>query len=273
MTKFKVGDRVKVTRSFRTDEGKDHLMWSTYMEKYVGSEQAVTETNECGHVQLDCGWWFYPFVLEHVKTSPAAGSFEVGDRVLVTRKLRDREDDHNCGWLPPMDDMVEKEYIIEEISEHGNYRLGGFYFPPAVLRRVSRSPAARILFEKVMVNGTKCRKITGFEGILRKDALPAKYLEVHPTFWLDTSCGGRHVFRDGRFCWDGPNCNGIRLNLPRDVCIDVGEFGFTGIQEGSVWPETTYQELLVWLKRAGSRLAKIRQQEREAWSGSGADEI
>jgi len=206
MTEFKVGDRVKVTRSFRTNEGKDRLTWSTYMEKYVGSEQVITETNECGHVQLDCGWWFYPFVLEHV----------------------------------------------------------------------DKRPVARILFEKILVNGTKCRKIMGFEGILGRDALPEKYLDGTPAFWFDSDCGGRHVFRDRRFCWENSGDwrgNGIRMYLLPGVDVDVGHFGFAGIQEGSVWPETTYQELLTWCKRAGSRLAKIRQQEREAWSGTGADEI
>lgn len=202
--------------------------------------------------------------------------FKVGDRALVTRKLSACEDDHNCCWLPPMDDMVEKEYIIEEISEHGNYRLGGFYFPPAVLRRVSRSPAARILFEKVMVNGTKCRKITGFEGILGKDALPKKYIEGRPAFWqYNTDTRGAHVFDGAKMGWqypDGSNCR-LFLELPDGIEIDVAGWCFAGMSVGDVWPETTYQELLTWLKRAGSQLAKIRQQEREAWSGTGADEI
>ena len=202
--------------------------------------------------------------------------FEVGDRALVTRKLSACEDDHNCGWLPPMDDMVEKEYIIEEISEHGNYRLGGFYFPPAVLRRVSRSPAARILFEKILVNGTECRKITGFEGISRKDELPKKYVDGCPAFWYDdANSSGAHVFDGGRMKWLYPrgSVSRIFMELPNSAEIDVGSYMFVGMSVGDIWPEATYQELLTWIKRAGSRLAKIRQQEREAWSGSGADEI
>ncbi|MCK9571029.1 hypothetical protein M0R72_18925 [Candidatus Pacearchaeota archaeon] len=202
--------------------------------------------------------------------------FEVGDRALVTRKLSACEDDHNCGWLPPMDDMVEKEYIIEEISEHGNYRLGGFYFPPVVLRRVNKLHVARILFEKILVNGMKCRRITGFEGILGRDALPKKYVEGQPAFWYDDHAfSGAHIFNGAMMDWqhpDGSNCR-LFLELPDGAKIDVGCYCFVGINVGDVWPESTYQELLTWLKRAGSRLAKIRQQEREAWSGSGADEI
>ena len=202
--------------------------------------------------------------------------FKVGDRALVTRKLSACEDDHNCSWLPPMDDMVEKEYIIEEISEHGNYRLGGFYFPPVVLRRVNKLHVARILFEKVVVNGTKCRKITGFEGISRKDELPKKYVDGCPAFWYDdANSSGAHVFDGGRMKWLYPrgSVSRIFMELPNSAEIDVGSYMFVGMSVGDIWPESTYQELLTWLKRAGSRLAKIRQQERDAWSGSGADEI
>ena len=201
--------------------------------------------------------------------------FEVGDRVLVTRKLCDREDDHDCCWVSPMDDMVGKEYTIEHISERGNYKLDGFYFPPGVLRRVNKSHVARILFEKILVNGIKCRKITGFEGIARKDELPKTYAEGRPAFWYgDAGPRGAHVFDGTEMRWrypSGSNCR-LFLELP-GAKIDVGEWLFAGMQVGDIWPEATYQELLTWLKRAGSRLAKIRQQEREAWSGSGADEI
>jgi hypothetical protein len=202
--------------------------------------------------------------------------FEVGDRVRVTRKLRNGEDDHDCGWLPSMDGMVGKEYTIEHISEFGNCRLGAFYFPPAVLRRVGKSPAARILFEKILVNGVKCRRITGFEGILGGGDLPDAYISGAPAFWLhDPGLRGAHVFDGAKMDWqhsDGSE-HGISLELPPGTKIGVGGWYFAGMHVGDVWPESTYQELLVWLKRAGSRLAKIRQQEREAWSGSGADEI
>ena len=68
--------------------------------------------------------------------------FEVGDRVRVTRKLRQGEDDHYCNWVYTMDGMVGKEYTVKHISELGNYCLDGYYFPPAVLRGVGKSHAA-----------------------------------------------------------------------------------------------------------------------------------
>ncbi len=207
--------------------------------------------------------------------------FKVGDLAKVTRRFKSNEGPDRLTWVDgDMDAFVGKTCQVTAISSEGHvqlkYGFDGWYFYPFVLEHVDKSPVARILFEKILVNGTKCRKITGFEGILGRDALPKKYLDGTPAFWFDSDCGGRHVFRDRRFCWEESGDwrgNGIRMYLPPGVDVDVGHFGFAGIQEGSVWPETTYQELLTWLKRAGSRLAKIRQQEREAWSGTGADEI
>ena len=204
MTEFKKGDTVRVVRKFRSDEGD--LFWTPSMDKFVGTTAKVDCVDESGDVLLNCGWYFYPRVLEHV----------------------------------------------------------------------NKSPAARILFEKILVNGVKCRRITGFEGILGRDALPKKYIEGRPAFWYeDDAPPGAHVFDGACMDWQLPDdsCEMVRVYLPPSAKIDVGMFGFCGINVGDVWPEPTYQELLTWLKRAGSRLAKIRQQEREAWSGSGADEI
>ena len=148
--------------------------------------------------------------------------------------------------------------------------------PPSSLEHVTKRPVARILTEKILVNGVKCRRITGFDGILMKDELPKKYTDGSPAFWqYSTGIRGAHVFDGERMGWtypDGSNCR-LCLELPDGVKINVGGWEFAGMSVGDVWPESTYQELLTWLKRAGSRLAKIRQQEREAWSGAGADEI
>ena len=207
--------------------------------------------------------------------------FKKGDLVKVTRRFVSHEGPDRLTWVGgDMDKFIGQTCRVTAISSEGHVKLRhGFdewYFYPFVLEHVNARPATRILFEKILVNGVKCRKITGFEGILQYDELPKKYVNGRPAFWLDSDCGGRHVFRDGRFCWEVSGDwrgNGIRGQLPHGVDVDVGHFGFAGIQEGSVWPETTYQELLTWLKRAGSRLAKIRREEREAWSGAGADEI
>lgn len=203
--------------------------------------------------------------------------FKVGDRVLVTRKLRDGEDDHHCGWLPTMDDMVGKEYTIERISEWGNCYLDGCYFPQATLQSINKSHVARILTEKIMVNGVKCRKITGFEGILRHDELPDTYVKGVPSFDLYRSNASHYEFNGSEMSWkpvDGTSI-AVSYNVPRDPdpTIALGPLPVHVLTIGDIYPEATYQAILTWLKRAGSRLAKIRQQEREAWSGPGADEI
>ena len=204
MTEFKKGDLVKVVRKFGSHEGD--LWWMPAMDKFVGTTAKVERVDEVGDVLLDCGWHFYPRVLEHV----------------------------------------------------------------------NKSPAAKILFEKILVNGIKCRKITGFEGILQHAELPKKYIEGCPAFWYEGEAPlGAHVFNGVCMDWQLPDdsCETVRVYLPPGAKIDVGQYGFCGMNVGDIWPESTYQELLTWLKRAGSRLAKIRREEREAWSGSGADEI
>ena len=207
--------------------------------------------------------------------------FKVGDLAKVTRRFKSNEGPDRLTWVDgDMDAFVGKTCQVTAISSEGHVQLKyGFdrwYFYPFVLEHVAKRPVARILTEKILVNGVKCRKITGFEGILGRDALPKTYTEGRPVFWYEGEAPpGAHVFNGACMDWQLPDdsCEMVRVCLPPGVKIDVGQYGFCGMNVGDVWPETTYQELLTWLKRAGSRLAKIRQQEREAWSGSGADEI
>ena len=97
---------------------------------------------------------------------------------------------------------------------------------------------ASIETEKVMVGETPFRRILGFKDVLSKDELPAEYLQGELCF-----------FKDSEY---------IHVNTP-----DSG----WSIQPGEVLKEQTFQEVLVWLKRAGSRLAKIRKKEQESWGG------
>ena len=204
MTEFKKGDLVKVVRKFRSDEGD--LYWMPAMDKLVGVTAKVERVDEVGDVLLDCGWYFYPRVLEH----------------------------------------VNKPHV------------------------------AQILVDKKVVNGVRCYEILGFDGVLQKDELPKRYTDGRPAFWKNnTSSSGAHVFDGVKMGWrypDGSNCR-LFMELPAGVKIDVGDWCFVGMSVGDVWPERTFQELLTWLKRAGSRLAKILQQEKDAWSGKETIEI
>lgn len=135
--------------------------------------------------------------------------------------------------------------------------------------------SARILTKKVMVGNVPCRMILGFEGILGKEELPKKYVEGAPSFWYHMGRTGAHVFDGNKMNWEYPDGSdiGLDMRLPAGVSIDVGCYTFSDMNVGDVWPEKTFQVLLTWLKRAGSRLAKIRKQEKEAWSGQETIEI
>jgi len=155
---------------------------------------------------------------------------------------------------------------------------GDYLMRPTDLEHVKKSHAARILTEKVTIEGMPCRKILGFEGILSQEELPEKYNNGLPEFSFDKDERSAH-----RFVFDG---NDLRLHhseLSRGVLhfhvpdadpkIKACGFCLTYMNIGDILPEKTFQQILVWLKRAGSRLAKIRKQEKAAWSGKETVEI
>lgn len=147
------------------------------------------------------------------------------------------------------------------------------------LEPVTDRKSAHILTEKVMVGDTPCRKIVGFEGILGHDELPDKYLEGTPRFVFNPECNGsRFIFNGEKIeyvpCAGKPNCGVVNPSAP------CGLDAFSAwrpyeclVKPGDVLPEPAFQELLTWLKRAGSRLAKIRKQEKVAWAGEETVEI
>lgn len=107
---------------------------------------------------------------------------------------------------------------------------------------------ASIETEKIVVRGEKFRRILGFSGILTKAELPRDYLEKPgPRFHrndLAFDCAGTGN-RDIDSRWYGPK-NTVEIS------------------------EAEYQELLLWMRRAGSRLAKINvrlAKENADWSG------
>lgn len=207
--KFKVGDMVKVTRSFKTNEGPTRLVWDPRMSKFVGQICPVTDISDTGNLQLRYGndrWYFYPRVLEHV----------------------------------------------------------------------NKSHAACILTEKVTVGDVPCRKILGFEGILRKEDLPAGYVNGKPAFYIDDSWAQNvrifegHGYEIGDYMGD-PVC---WLYVPNECEHEVRFEGYNpALSAGCVLKESDFQAWIKWMRRAGSRLAKIRKQEKDAWSGKETVEI
>lgn len=131
---------------------------------------------------------------------------------------------------------------------------------------------ASVETEKITVNGTKCRRILGFQDVLGLDALPEEYRRGL-SFYLESSRGG--IQNESNFDGQKYDSRGIEEGTPLLV-TDLPEGVFLpGLEDtvdpmiyvGDVLREDTFQALLVWLKRAGSRLAKIRKKEQEAWAG------
>lgn len=133
---------------------------------------------------------------------------------------------------------------------------------------------AKISTEKVMVDGIKCRKITGWSGILTLEELPPEYRWHGPCFYAyRDDCIGRHTVVNGCPRWVpgrnencGPDYVGCIFpdSLPK---VDVGTWNIC-LTPGGILTEDAFQALIIWMKRSGSRLAKIRRAEADAWQGT-----
>lgn len=262
MTEFKKGDLVKVVRKFGSDEGD--LYWMPAMDKLVGVTAKVERVDEVGDVLLDCGWYFYPRVLEHVT------QFNIGDRVRQIGSSERGFTDHmgEIGTIV----LLKRDMFVVDWENGGQNNM-----PPESIEHVTKQHVAKILIEKVTVGGVPCRKILGFEGILPCDELPKKYMEGVPSFDLYESSASHYEFDGYGMQWrsvDG-TANAVSYNIPRDSdpIIGLGPSPVHVLTVGDIYPEATFQAIVVWLKRAGSRLAKIRQQEKAAWSGKETVEI
>ena len=134
---------------------------------------------------------------------------------------------------------------------------------------------AKISTEKVMVDGIKCRKITGWSGILMEKDLPRAYCRQSPYFYLRaTGPVGRHAIVNGHPDWiplENGNCgpNAIICTFPNGGSpkVDVGHWNIC-LTPGGILAEDAFQALIIWMKRSGSRLAKIRRAEADAWHGT-----
>ena len=132
---------------------------------------------------------------------------------------------------------------------------------------------ASIETEKITVNGIKCRRIMGFQNVLDLDALPEMYIKSGLSFYLESSQGG--IQNESNFDGQKYDSRGIEKGTPLLVTDLPTGVLLPGLEDtvdpmiyvGDILREDTFQSLLVWLKRAGSRLAKIRKKEQESWSG------
>jgi hypothetical protein len=146
---------------------------------------------------------------------------------------------------------------------------------------------AKIATEKVLIRGQKCRKVVGFEGIARRDSLPKKYMVGGPRFWLAEYANQATTYDGEAYVRPCGGCAESALNLdqgtgmlfleiPRRGNPDIP--GYHGSNEielrlagRCVLLEEDFQNVLLWMRRAGGRLGKINRElaeENEKWHGT-----
>lgn len=126
---------------------------------------------------------------------------------------------------------------------------------------------ARIQIEHLAIRGVPCVRILGFGGIKAMNDLPRSYVNGRPSFYLRDAYWNIRKFDGGSIVLGDPaSGSGVEISLPRDINM-LRMFGTYSsvLSVGDVIEEKAFQEILVWLKRAGSRLAKIRRMENEEW--------
>jgi len=105
--------------------------------------------------------------------------------------------------------------------------------------------AMRIKTEKLVWRGEKSRKITGIGGVIASEELPIEYLKGYPRVeWTPDKWGGLAIYTD----------SGDRMRLLLH----------------EIYTEAEFQVRLEWIEKAGERLYRIRQKEKELkenWKG------
>ncbi len=105
--------------------------------------------------------------------------------------------------------------------------------------------AIRISTEKIVLRGQKARKITGIEGVIASEKLPLEYTKGYPRVeWISSWGGGIEIYDE----------DGDYMSLFLD----------------EIYTEVQFQARLEGIQKAGERLHRIRQKEKElkeTWKG------
>jgi hypothetical protein len=161
MQKFKIGDRVKLTRPCKEWSG-----WMDSMNERIGREFTVKSIHsdeqfendwihsgsryeylKNGWIRLDDGIPYnYPVDCFDLIEENKMKVFSKGDRVRVVKKVQQQNGWRN-GWVSTMDDAIGNEYVINRIDEHGVFfsvgyedSIHGLGFPTNSLELVYQEP-------------------------------------------------------------------------------------------------------------------------------------
>jgi hypothetical protein len=148
MKKFKIGDRVKLTRPCKEWSG-----WVDSMDESIGREFTVEHvgvddkyTTNGWVVLNDCDPFSYPVDCFDLIEENKMVEFKAGDRVRVVKKVKQQNGWRN-SWVFDMDNSIGNEYVIDSIDEHGVYlavgygdSIRGLGFPTNSLELVYQEP-------------------------------------------------------------------------------------------------------------------------------------
>ena len=161
MKKFKIGDRVKLTRPCKEWDG-----WVDSMDESIGREFTVKSIHfdeqfendrihsgsqyeylKNGWIRLDArNPYNYPTDCFDLIEENKMVEFKVGDRVRVVKKVRQQNGWRN-SWVFDMDNSIGNEYVIARIDEHGVFfsvgyedSIQGLGFPTNSLELVYQEP-------------------------------------------------------------------------------------------------------------------------------------
>lgn len=137
MRKFKIGDKVRVTRNWTYGEAEMYNIGRIAdIDRFIGyGVYTIVEDLGVGYKFKESGYVFPGCVLE---IDTAVLKFKVGDEVVVTRNYTDDEAiEYNCLRVYyKFDELVGRSFKIMLSNPDGSYILencGGQWFPECVL--------------------------------------------------------------------------------------------------------------------------------------------
>lgn len=113
--KFKVGDRVRLTRKCKSYEGDWDGIWA-FADEYVGGNYTILSSDNQYGYQLDIKLWFPEFVLEKVITKYLADEFQV-------LKLEPYEDELPTSPKGKLFDTLEEANAYHESVKPNTYTV------------------------------------------------------------------------------------------------------------------------------------------------------
>jgi hypothetical protein len=222
--------------------GKQYCEDTPYAKFYEHSYKYHPST----HAQNQCPICT-DLITEEITFLRSLHPFHEGDIVEVTRTWTDDEDNaYNTGII-----YDHPTGPITEISMKGNCKIDRLWYPPVVLALISPhespiksphkspKPKAQISYKQAINRGRKEIVVTGFYNILKREDLPAIYVDVEPYFYQLTD---------------------TRIYSSKEGYINVGDAYF--IQR--------FDEVMSHLHKCSARLHDINKQlqiENAGWEG------